>query len=73
MNDTALYNLACTYSLWGKIDLAIEKLRLAAKAGFDDVSHMETDPDLEPLHSDLRYQDLIDSLKKKKGMKDRGA
>lgn len=58
-NETAWYNLACTYSRWGKIDQAIEHLRRAVEHGFDDTSHMEKDSDLDPLRQDPRFREII--------------
>ena len=65
-NEIALYNLACTYSRWGKTDEAIEYLGRSIEAGFDDVSHMEKDTDLDPIREDPRYKALIDAIRKKK-------
>lgn len=62
-NEVAWYNLACTYSRWGKLDEAIEHLRGAIEHGFDDVSHMEKDTDLDPLRGDPRYRALIAGVK----------
>lgn len=62
-NETAWYNLACTYARWGKLDQAIEHLRRAVELGFDDAGHMEQDPDLESLRQDPRYRELIARLR----------
>ncbi|MCO5166924.1 MAG: hypothetical protein M9894_11225 [Planctomycetes bacterium] len=62
-NEIAWYNLACTYSRWGKPDEAFEHLRRAIEHGFDDVSHMEKDTDLDPLRGDPRYRELIDGIR----------
>lgn len=61
-NEIAWYNLACTYARWGKVDLAIEHLRKAVECGFDDVSHMEKDTDLDALRGDPRYRELIEGI-----------
>jgi len=63
-NEVAWYNLACTYSRWGKLDLAFEHLRRAVAAGFDDVSHMEKDSDLDALRADPRYKEIIGGIEK---------
>lgn len=65
--NVAWYNLACVYSLWGKLDLAFEHLRKAVERGFDDVSHMEKDTDLDPLRKDARYKAIIDGIKRSRG------
>jgi tetratricopeptide (TPR) repeat protein len=62
-NDTALYNLACTYALWGRQDDAMGYLYKAVRSGFDDVSHIQTDPDLASLREDPRYVRLVTALK----------
>jgi tetratricopeptide (TPR) repeat protein len=66
-NEIAWYNLACTYSRWGKLDLAFEHLQAAIECGFDDVSHMEKDPDLAPMRGDPRYRALIDGIQARRG------
>jgi pentatricopeptide repeat protein len=66
-NEIALYNLACTYSRWGKLDEAIEMLRRSIEAGFDDVSHMDKDPDLDPIRDDPRTKQLLDAIRQRKG------
>ena len=58
-NEVAHYNLACTYSRWGKVDPAIEHLQKAVELGFDDVSHMESDTDLDGIRHDPRYKAII--------------
>lgn len=52
------YNLACTYSLIGKIDEALKCLKKAIIFNYNDFSYLEEDPDLENLRKDPRYQDL---------------
>jgi tetratricopeptide (TPR) repeat protein len=66
-NEVAWYNLACTYSRWGKLDLAFEHLRKAVEFGFDDASHMDDDKDLDPLRGDPRYKEIIDGIRAKRG------
>lgn len=58
-NEVAWYNLACTYSRWGKVDLAIEHLRRAVEHGFDDVGHMQKDSDLDAIRNDARFKAII--------------
>jgi tetratricopeptide (TPR) repeat protein len=61
-NDVAWYNLACTYARWGKVDEALDHLEQAIRFGFDDVSHMEQDPDLDNLRAHPRYRAMIEGL-----------
>ncbi|MHC4663121.1 MAG: TPR end-of-group domain-containing protein [Planctomycetota bacterium] len=57
-----LYNLACLYAQWGKLDKAEEYLRLAILAGYSDMKHLESDSDLAP----LRGRDLFRELMKER-------
>ena len=63
-NVTAHYNLACTYSLWGKTDQALEALEQALERGFDDFEHIDDDPDLDPLRADPRFAQLLARFRK---------
>ncbi len=58
-----LYNLACAYSLHGRIDQALEALEASVDAGFDDYDHIEKDSDLDALRDQRRYRDLIKRMK----------
>lgn len=71
-DSTALYNLACCYSLWGRTDEAVTYLGLAIDAGFDDVSHMDKDTDLDPIREDRRVKEMLDALRRKKAEKGEG-
>lgn len=68
------YNLACSYSLVGNVDAAIEALETSVKLGYKDIRHIEKDRDLERLRYDKRYQELLDKIKRAntatKGKKD---
>jgi hypothetical protein len=65
-NESALYNIACCYSLWGKLDKALDHLKKAIKNGFDDLSHITSDADLDNLRQLPGYQSLIRALEQKK-------
>ncbi|MBK6941099.1 MAG: hypothetical protein IPH13_13035 [Planctomycetes bacterium] len=41
-----LYNLACSFSLWGKPETALRMLELSLEFGYDDEGHLVRDPDL---------------------------
>ncbi len=58
----ALYNAACCAALGGDADGAFASLEKAAATGFRNVAHMEKDGDLKSLHTDPRWQRLIDRL-----------
>ncbi len=65
-NDPVVhYNLACSYSLLGQVDEALETLRRAIAVGYRDFSHMQRDPDLENVRRDPRYLALLQEIVKK--------
>ena len=45
----ARYNLACSLARAGRSDEAIDALSRAILLGYDDLDHMEADPDLESI------------------------
>jgi hypothetical protein len=53
------YDAACCRAQQGDVDRAFAALRRAVDGGFRDVSHMQRDPDLEPLHADARWSSLV--------------
>jgi tetratricopeptide (TPR) repeat protein len=55
----ARYNLACSLALAGRADEAIDSLSRAILLGYDDLTHMEDDPDLESLHGHPDFQALL--------------
>lgn len=54
------YNLACSYSLLEKQDLALKALEKSLKLGYRDINFIKEDPDLENTRKDLRFSKLID-------------
>jgi tetratricopeptide (TPR) repeat protein len=64
-NESALYNIACCYSLWGKAERALNYLEKAIKNGFDDLGHITNDPDLASLRDLPRYKLMIRALEQK--------
>lgn len=61
-NSGALYNLACCYGLMGEASLASQALGMAYKAGFEDLSHIDGDPDFDPVRASAEYLAIRDSL-----------
>jgi len=59
------YNLACSYSLVGETEKALETLKKAIQLGYTDFDYMEKDPDLESLRNDSRYKELIEEYREK--------
>ena len=53
------YNVACLYSLEGRSNDALRCLAEAFDRGFHNKEWFENDPDLNPLRSDPRFQELI--------------
>jgi tetratricopeptide (TPR) repeat protein len=59
MNNESTYNRACFYAICGDRDLAFEFLILALKNKDTTIDWIISDPDLDPLRPDPRYQELI--------------
>ncbi|WP_372805980.1 tetratricopeptide repeat protein [Pontiella sp.] len=56
------YNLGCSYSLTNRPDDAFEALSKAVDLGYNDYDWMKTDPDLNNLHADPRFESLLSWL-----------
>ncbi|QBG46799.1 hypothetical protein EGM51_05090 [Verrucomicrobia bacterium S94] len=61
-DDLVWYNLGCSYSLTNQSDLAFEALTRAVELGYSDYDWMKTDPDLNNLHADPRFESLLSWL-----------
>ena len=59
--SSAMYNLACAYSLKGDRDSGIQWLEKSISAGFDSPAKLRNDPDINNLRSDSRFS-RIDKL-----------
>src|SRR5207249_430273 len=57
------YNLACSYSLTGRLDLAALALERALTLGYRDFKWLAEDPDLENLRQDPIYRKIRAQLK----------
>lgn len=57
------YNIACLYSLLKQKEKAIIWLNKAVDAGFGDIEHVKTDPDLQFFHEDPRFGSVIAKMK----------
>jgi tetratricopeptide (TPR) repeat protein len=55
----ARYNLACSMARAGRADEAIDALSRAILLGYDDLDHMESDPDLESLRTHPDFLALL--------------
>jgi tetratricopeptide (TPR) repeat protein len=56
----SLYNVACALARAGKKPEAFEALQKALEEGYDDLRHMARDDDLESLHGEKRFAELLD-------------
>jgi Flp pilus assembly protein TadD len=54
------YNLACSLSLSGRPDDALDALNRAVELGYNDYDAMKKDPDLTALHGDARFESLLE-------------
>ena len=62
LHDVA-YQLACTFSLWGYSELALDWLEKAVTKGFWGHPVMVEDPDLEALRKEARYLAALKTVK----------
>ncbi|MCK6439366.1 MAG: hypothetical protein L6Q71_04110, partial [Planctomycetes bacterium] len=53
------YNLACSLSLTGDLDGAIDELLVAIKLGYEDFDHLMQDDDLEAARNHVRFEEVI--------------
>ena len=58
----AYYNMACSYAMQGRRDLAFRILKLAALNHYLDRELMEKDSDLGALHGDPQWREILDQL-----------
>lgn len=66
-DPVVFYNLACSYSLLGRIEAALAAFRKAVKLGYRDFNYAYADADLENLRRDRRFQRFVRSIVKKNG------
>lgn len=61
------YNAACSYALAGVPDSAFVQLfRIAEKGNYTNLSHLTSDPDLNALHDDKRWPEVVNIVKANK-------
>ena len=65
-NPLTFYNLACRYSLVGRVDRAATALERALSLGYRDFNWLARDPDLRQLRKHPLYQDIEDKIRKMK-------
>lgn len=57
-NPLVFYNLACSYSLSGEMDLGVRALERAMELGYHDFDWLAKDPDLKALRADPAFDNL---------------
>ena len=59
-NPVVHYNLACSLSLLGEIDGALEELETSFNLGYREYNHIISDPDLDNVKKDERFAGLVE-------------
>jgi tetratricopeptide (TPR) repeat protein len=57
------YNLACSYSLTGQMELAFQALHAAINLGYRDFKAMDNDPDLNNVRQHAEYKKIRDKMR----------
>jgi tetratricopeptide (TPR) repeat protein len=63
-NPLVFYNLACSYSLIGEVDLAATALDKALALGYRDFKWLARDPDLKTLRKHPLFRDIEAKIRK---------
>lgn len=63
-NPLVFYNLACSYSLTGEVDMAAEALDKALALGYRDFKWLAKDPDLRTLRKHPLYRSIEAKIRK---------
>ncbi len=70
---TDRYNAACSWSLAGNADSSFFQLeRLVTKMNYTNLGHITSDTDLETLHKDKRWNDIVATVKQNKDKAEEG-
>jgi tetratricopeptide (TPR) repeat protein len=65
-NPLVFYNLACSYSLTGEVDMAANALDRALALGYRDFKWLAKDPDLRTLRKHPVFRTIEDKIRKMK-------
>ena len=63
MKVYTLYSMACVYGLMGDSSLSIDYLEQAVEAGFNDLDHIENDPDFEMVMGSSEFQEGLERIR----------
>ncbi len=63
-NPLVFYNLACSYSLTGELDRALEALDQALRLGYRDFNWLAKDPDLKKLRANPAFRVLKEKIRR---------
>jgi poly(3-hydroxybutyrate) depolymerase len=61
----ALYNAACAFALCNDPATAVDLLKRAVEAGWTDVSHLESDSDLNSIRDNPGYRQIVATLRER--------
>ncbi len=64
-DETVFYNLACSYALLEMHNEAFNALRKSVELGYEDIEHLQKDPDLQNIRNDKRFKKIVSKIKKK--------
>ena len=65
------YNAACSFALAGQKEAAFDHLRLALALGWTNADHLRRDSDLDSLHDDPRWADVVASAEARASLAER--
>ena len=66
-NTSDRYNAACSWALANQVDSSfVQLLKIAKKGKYSNYGHITTDTDLSTLHSDKRWNELLDLVRANK-------
>ncbi len=60
-DPTLLYNHACVLAQLGRLKEAEAQLLASIRKGFDDLDHLESDPDLDPIRDGRVYTNIMEA------------
>ena len=60
----ALYNIACCHAQLGNMTEGLLSIAETLKLGYNDINQIRSDPDLEQLREDSRFEKLLLKFKK---------